>query len=120
MCAENLIANILEEEEWSARSERLAEHEEHLIRWFGDDDCWVLEHPYRLVRTFRDKPKAKENATVAWRAANAKLDKIIEKAIATRGAFLDRKDHWAKKDRTAFLFAIEDLKRKRSIAERRA
>ncbi len=46
--------------------------------------------------------------------------KIIEKAIATRGAFLDRKDHWAKKDRPAFLFAIEDLKRKRSIAERRA
>lgn len=119
LCAENLIANILEEKEWSARSERLGKCEKHLIRWFGDDDCWVLEHPYRLVQTFRDKPKADENA-VAWHEANVKLDKIIEKAIAMRGALLDRQHHWAKDDRHAFLLTIEDLKTQRSIAEQPA
>jgi hypothetical protein len=114
LCAENLIANILEKSQWSERTLLLDDHRKHLSHWFADDDCWVLEHPYRLVQTFREGLKATGDLS-ACRIANAKLDSIMEMATRTNGALLDSKDYWEKEDRTTFLRTIEGSKKKRSL-----
>jgi hypothetical protein len=112
LCAENLIANILERRtDWSKRTQLVADNKEYLLRWFGDHDCWVLEHPYRMVQVFRAGLKARQIGNSS-RVANEALDAIIDKAVARNGALLDKRVYWDKEDRPGFLKEIERLKRR--------
>ena len=47
ICAENFVADLLARNpsEWKSR---LVDFEKPVLRWLADDDCWVLEHMYRL------------------------------------------------------------------------
>ena len=47
-CAENLAAWILETENQDERAELLDKFREQIEFWLKDDDCWVLDHMYRL------------------------------------------------------------------------
>jgi hypothetical protein len=49
LCAENLISHILDRPP-SVRDSYLAEFRAPIARWLHDDDCWVLEHVFRLLR----------------------------------------------------------------------
>ena len=49
LCAENLISYMLERSP-ALRESFLAEFREPIARWLCDDDCWVLEHIFRLFR----------------------------------------------------------------------
>jgi TIR domain-containing protein len=49
LCAENLISHILERPAY-LRGKYLEEFAEPIARWVRDDDCWVLEHVFRLIK----------------------------------------------------------------------
>jgi hypothetical protein len=49
LCAENLISYILERPQ-ALRADYLADYKPAIERWLRDDDCWVLEHVFRLLR----------------------------------------------------------------------
>ena len=49
LCAENLIAHLLERDQ-AIRDLMVDEFEGPIARWVADDDCWVLEHVFRLFK----------------------------------------------------------------------
>ena len=49
-CAENLAAWILETDVREERAALLNKYQEQIEFWLKDEDCWVLDHIYRLFR----------------------------------------------------------------------
>jgi hypothetical protein len=47
-CAENVAAWVLETDSEEDRANLLGRFQEQIERWLKDDDCWVLDHMYRL------------------------------------------------------------------------
>ncbi len=54
LCAENLIAHILECSDIT-RTEFLQQFNKEIVFWVQDDDCWVLEHVGRLLRRLSER-----------------------------------------------------------------
>ncbi|WP_315837152.1 tetratricopeptide repeat protein [Bradyrhizobium prioriisuperbiae] len=50
LCAENLVALILNSGT-AKRNDLLRRHEKQIKFWIRDEDCWVLEHVFRLFQT---------------------------------------------------------------------
>lgn len=56
LCAENLIAHIIDRPP-SLRRSLLDEFSAAISRWLNDDDAWVLEHVFRLLNTLERDDK---------------------------------------------------------------
>jgi len=110
LCAENLVGQILEEKVSETRKQLIETYTEQLVRWFGDNDCWVLEHPYRLLASIYHDPEGGFGETF-----NPLFDSIVQEAAHQPGALLTP-DDWRMirdaetMDREQFLTAIEKNK----------
>jgi hypothetical protein len=94
LCAENLIAYILERPA-IRRKQLLAEFREAIDAWIKDDDAWVLEHVFRLLTKL---------------AADD-----VETLLPTPMPYLlDGLGDWSKLSREKFLTHIEGRKRQSS------
>jgi hypothetical protein len=50
LCAENLFSHVLNTSR-DARQDRIREFEKEIHYWLADEDCWVLEHVFRVFHT---------------------------------------------------------------------
>jgi hypothetical protein len=94
LCAENLIAYILERPA-IRRKQLLAEFREAIDAWIKDDDAWVLEHVFRLLT----------------KLAAEDVDTLLPTPMPY---LLDGLGDWSKLSREKFLTHIEGRKRQSS------
>ena len=96
LCAENLVAMIVNRGPL-AGGQLVEAFSEEIRTWLRDEDCWVLEHAFRLVRTLD--------------ARGADLSPLFAAGVSR--LFADAPE-WYRLPREAFLVHIE--KRKREVA----
>jgi len=97
-CAENVAAWILETEDEDERADLLDKFREQIEFWLKDDDCWVLDHMYRLF----------------WKLAQEEQEQEEEFAFLLRSGISSLLEGdggvWYRLDRKDFLKRIEENK----------
>jgi hypothetical protein len=97
-CAENLAAWILETQNQEERAELLEKFREQIETWLKDDDCWVLDHMYRLF----------------WKLAQEEQEQEEDFAFLLRSGISPLLEGdggvWYRLDRKDFLKRIEENK----------
>lgn len=98
-CAENLVAWIIDcrPSKWA---QLLKESEKPICHWLNDQDCWVLDHIYRLFHTLSLSKYPEEN----WKWL---LDRGVTDILKSEQG----EDPWYQVDRGTFLSRIEHRKR---------
>ena len=102
LCAENLISLLLNSSK-PKRSDLMYRFRAQITAWVSDQDCWVLEHVYRLYNTLEKRAAIAETQDVKGcdlSAATLSRDSLLLK---------DRQDWW-KISRDDFLRHIEKVK----------
>ncbi len=89
LCAENLTSVVLNSS-LARRDELLRRYAAHISFWVRDEDCWVLEHVFRLFR--------------ALRARKADFDWLLAGGVSR---LMRGEANWHSLDREAFLRLIE-------------
>ncbi len=95
LCAENLIAWILSSAS-AERQQKLNAFEKEIARWLIDDDCWVLEHVYRLFHNLKPSER----------------DGFLAKGVSPLFEQPANDTPWYEQHREQFLKLIEKNKRK--------
>jgi len=90
LCAENLFSVILNTAK-QTRANLLSQYNEQIRYWLRDEDCWVLEHVFRLFSTLHRKH---DNVAPLLSSGVSRLfeDKLFEDEprwyVLDRGQFL--------------------------------
>jgi hypothetical protein len=93
LCAENLVSMILTNDGVNLRL--LQDFKSEIEYWLQDEDCWVLEHMYRLIHGLKER--------------GADLPVLNNARRVSR--LLHAKPNWFTLSREAFLLHIERQKR---------
>jgi hypothetical protein len=92
LCAENLFSHILNS--GSNPRKLLKAFEDQILYWLNDEDCWVLEHVYRLFNRLDQKT----------------VDDLLPAQVSP---LLEGEPQWYRMEREAFLLHIEERKEAR-------
>jgi hypothetical protein len=105
LCAENLISQMLNSGA-ETRNKMYKQYKVEIAKWVVDDDCWVLEHVFRLFHTTRDAPitETKQGRKVS----------VNPNTLAKKSKLLLNVKDWHRLDRETFLSTIEKEKMPKS------
>src|SRR6266566_4654820 len=92
LCAENLVS-IIVNVGGSMRHGLLADFSQEISYWLRDDDCWVLEHIFRLISNLRRR--------------NIEIAQLLSSGVAP---LLENTPGWFELDRETFVLQIEHRK----------
>jgi hypothetical protein len=92
LCAENLVS-IITNVGGSMRNHLVADFNQEISSWLLDEDCWVLEHVFRLISNLR-----KQNIEIA---------QLLSSGVSP---LLESTPGWFELDRETFLLQIERRK----------
>jgi hypothetical protein len=90
--AENLVS-IITNVGGSMRDRLVADFNQEISSWLLDEDCWVLEHVFRLISNLRKR--------------NIEIAQLLSSGVSP---LLERTPGWFELDRETFLLQIERRK----------
>lgn len=94
LCAENLVSMVLNERNSEASKQLIWEFEREICYWLRDEDCWVLEHMYRLIHTL-------------W-SREMDFSQLLSNGVSR--LFAGKETDWFTLGREPFLLLIEERK----------
>ncbi len=103
LCAENLISLMLNSSS-KKRNSLYVRFKPHIAAWVQDQDCWVLEHVFRLFNTLE---KRKTHLLDVSEGQEVGVDPGV---LAQGSRLFGDKPNWWKGEREEFLQYIEDVK----------